>query len=105
MEDMGFSSAFNVQLHVPALKEADIRTVLSSLNAFSATDVSRTCLLVSPSYCLDTSPLYLTFSLLRNDLSLSLRQISLPKSVRRVLNCVLKCADRLSTLSLAEVFV
>ena len=40
MEDMGFSSAFNVQLHVPALKEGDVRTVLTALNAFSAADVS-----------------------------------------------------------------
>ena len=40
MEDMGFSSAFNVQLHVPALKEADVQAVLSSLSAFSAADVS-----------------------------------------------------------------
>lgn len=40
MEDMGFSAAFNVQLHVPSLKEADVRTVLTSLNAFSSTDVS-----------------------------------------------------------------
>lgn len=42
MEDMGFSSAFNVQLHVPAVKEGDIRTVLASLDAFSAADVSAT---------------------------------------------------------------
>ena len=42
MEDMGFSSAFNVQLHVPALKEADVQAVLSSLSAFSAADVSLT---------------------------------------------------------------
>ncbi len=40
MEDMGFSSAFNVQLHVPALKEGAVRTVLTVLNAFSAADVS-----------------------------------------------------------------
>ena len=40
MEDMGFSAAFNVQLHVPSLKEADVRTVLTSVNAFSSTDVS-----------------------------------------------------------------
>ncbi|CAK0783695.1 hypothetical protein CVIRNUC_006894 [Coccomyxa viridis] len=39
MEDMGFSSAFNVQLHVPALKEADVQAVLSSLSAFSSADV------------------------------------------------------------------
>ena len=39
MEDMGFSSAFNVQLHVPALKEGDVQTVLTALNAFSAADV------------------------------------------------------------------
>jgi len=53
MEDMGFSSAFNVQLHVPALKEADIRTVLSSLNAFSATDVSHSCLLLPSCFMLE----------------------------------------------------
>ena len=40
MEDMGFSAAFNVQLHVPSLKEADVRTVLTSVNAFSSADVS-----------------------------------------------------------------
>ena len=40
MEDMGFSAAFNVQLHVPALKEADVRTVLTAQKAFSSTDVS-----------------------------------------------------------------
>ena len=40
MEDMGFSAAFNVQLHVPALKEAGVRSVLTSRNAFSNADVS-----------------------------------------------------------------
>ena len=40
MEDMGFSAAFNVQLHVPALKEAGVRSVLLSRNAFSNADVS-----------------------------------------------------------------
>ncbi|CAL5222767.1 g5179 [Coccomyxa viridis] len=39
MEDMGFSAAFNVQLHVPALKEADVRTVLTAQKAFSSTDL------------------------------------------------------------------
>lgn len=39
MEDMGFTTTFNVCLEVPALTEADIRAVLASLQAFSPADV------------------------------------------------------------------
>ena len=39
MDDMGVAAAFNVALHVPALKEPDIRAVLARLAAFHPSDV------------------------------------------------------------------
>ncbi len=39
MDDMGVAATFNVALHVPALKEADIRAVLAHLAAFHPSDV------------------------------------------------------------------
>ena len=70
------------------------RVLYSPLNAdLSATDVSRTCLLDITLLLLGHMlPYILTFSEvpIRNEaVYLALRQISLPKSVRRVLNCVL----------------
>ena len=39
MADMGVADAFNVALHVPALREAEIATVLKALNAFEPREV------------------------------------------------------------------
>lgn len=41
MEEMGLSTAFNVALHVPVLREPEIHTVLATLRAFSPEEVSR----------------------------------------------------------------
>ena len=39
MDDMGVAATFNVALHVPALKEPDIRAVLVHLAAFHPAEV------------------------------------------------------------------
>ncbi|CAL8461921.1 g1452 [Coccomyxa elongata] len=39
MEDMGIAATCNVCLHVPALREADVRAVLAALQAFAPTDL------------------------------------------------------------------
>lgn len=39
MEEMGVSSAFNVALHAPVLREPEIHTVLATLRAFAPEEV------------------------------------------------------------------
>jgi hypothetical protein len=39
MDEMGVSSAFNVALHVPVLREPEIHTVLATLRAFAPEEV------------------------------------------------------------------
>lgn len=41
MEDMGMSTAFNVTLHVPVLREPEIAAVLTQLQAFDSSEVRR----------------------------------------------------------------
>jgi hypothetical protein len=41
MADMGLADAFNVALHVPALREAEVATVLKALDAFAPDEVRR----------------------------------------------------------------
>jgi len=41
MEDMGMSTAFNVTLHVPVLREPEIAAVLTQLQAFDPSEVQR----------------------------------------------------------------
>lgn len=41
MVDMGVADAFNVALHVPALREAEVATVLKALNAFAPDEARR----------------------------------------------------------------